>query len=644
MNQLLLILAIVCLTFAHFVKIIRQSQFIEIYEKPPMAILSKALSITFALNLILPFKLGNIFRIIYTGKNLKNGKSFSFATIIIDMLLDFITITIIYLIFLFLRKNVENNVLFYFPLTILFFIFIVLIKFLSIYIKKVILYIGEIFNQNIELKYLKTIWYSSVSFQDMIKRINKSRLLLYTLISNSLYLLSYLFLSRFFETINIKIEFMNIFNLIYGKNNLLNPTLVAFKNYFTNNIIGFVFLFIFIVVPIVLIYLLFYFYKNLPIKDKNEKKYIQLFPYIDPHDRLIFLEKYFSNDNIDFLEQYLKINRDVAIIQDYSTGSNATTILCNKNDKTFFRKYSIGNDAEKLYKQIQWIDAHKGIITLTETTNVYYNNNVCSYDMPYIQDAVTCFNYVHTMPFENSWNNLELVLNEIDIKLHSINRKKADHVTIQKYIEQKVNANIKKIKNGQYIKPLLKYKYIYINGKKYHNLDYFIQKYLNEEYLFKIFKNDYYSDIHGDLTIENIVCIKEKQKNQNGYYIIDPNPDNLHNSPYLDYAKLLQSLHGGYEFLMKTKSVQYYENKIDFLFTKSNIYYKLFEKYVDYLQKKFGKEGLKSIFLHEIIHWLRLMPYKINKIGENSLLFYAGLIMVASDVEERIIKNETCDI
>lgn len=95
---------------------------------------------------------------------------------------------------------------------------------------------------------------------------------------------------------------------------------------------------------------------------------------------------------------------------------------------------------------------------------------------------------------------------------------------------------------------------------------------------------------------------------------------------------------------MKTKNVQCYEDKIDFLFTKSNIYYKLFEKYVEYLREKFGKEGLRSIFFHEIIHWLRLMPYKINKIGENSLLFYAGLIMVASDVEERIIKNETCDI
>ena len=103
-------------------------------------------------------------------------------------------------------------------------------------------------------------------------------------------------------------------------------------------------------------------------------------------------------------------------------------------------------------------------------------------------------------------------------------------------------------------------------------------------------------------------------------------------------TKLLQSIHGGYEFLMNTKTVSYTDDKIDFLFTKSSKYYELFDKYVDYLEKKFGKEGLKSIFYHEIIHWLRLMPYKIEKNGERSLLFYAGLIMVMSDVEKRFEK------
>ena len=118
----------------------------------------------------------------------------------------------------------------------------------------------------------------------------------------------------------------------------------------------------------------------------------------------------------------------------------------------------------------------------------------------------------------------------------------------------------------------------------------------------------------------------------------NPNTGNLHDSPYLDYGKLLQSIHGGYEFLMNTKKINYQDDKIEFLFTKSSIYYKLFDELVNYLEKKFGREALKSIFYHEVIHWLRLMPYKIEKNGERSLLFYSGLIMVINDVEERFEK------
>ena len=90
---------------------------------------------------------------------------------------------------------------------------------------------------------------------------------------------------------------------------------------------------------------------------------------------------------------------------------------------------------------------------------------------------------------------------------------------------------------------------------------------------------------------------------------------------------------------MNTKNVSYENNKIEFLFTKSSVYNKLLDELVIYLKEKFGEKALRSIFYHEIIHWLRLMPYKINKNeGEKSLLFYAGLIMVATDVEKRFEK------
>ena len=181
---------------------------------------------------------------------------------------------------------------------------------------------------------------------------------------------------------------------------------------------------------------------------------------------------------------------------------------------------------------------------------------------------------------------------------------------------------------GKYIKPILKYDTLLINGKEYHNLKYY-KKYLSKEYLSKIFEHDVSSSIHGDFTMENIIVTN------NHFYFIDPNSGNILNSPNLDYAKLLQSLHGGYEFLMNTKNVEVEENKIRFLSSKSLVYEKLYKKYDEYLKEKFDKETVRSIYFHEIIHWLRLMPYKIEKNGERAVLFYAEMIIVLNDVMER---------
>ena len=432
----------------------------------------------------------------------------------------------------------------------------------------------------------------------------------------------------------ISFGLLEIFNSFYASNGLLQATFFLVKD-FGNDIL--ILMILYILLPLILMYIFSFIFKNHKARDNNQK-YIEILPHVHTNDRLTFLKQYFSIDNSDYFEKYISLNNDVAILQDYSAGSNATTMLCSKDGKIFYRKYSFGKDAEKLKAQIDWICSHEKNLLLTKVMNVHYDTGCCSYDMPYIDNAVTCFNYVHTTTFNNAWNTLKNILDDISNSLHKLNIRPADKETIKKYIDTKVLKNIEKIENGEFIKPLLKYDYIYINGKKYHNLNYF-KKYLKQDYLYNIFKDDIYSDIHGDFTIENIICLhNEKQKGKN-YYIIDPNTGNVHDSPYLDYGKLLQSIHGGYEFLMKTKSFEIRENHIDFLFTKSDTYNKLFNEIVKYLKKNFKEKGTKSIFYHEIIHWLRLMPYKIEKTGERSLLFYAGLLIVINEVEEMFEKK-----
>ena len=160
----------------------------------------------------------------------------------------------------------------------------------------------------------------------------------------------------------------------------------------------------------------------------------------------------------------------------------------------------------------------------------------------------------------------------------------------------------------------------------------------------EIFSEDIYSDIHGDLTIENIICLGdhlEIDKNEykdkmmpEQYYLIDPNTGNIHESAFLDYAKLLQSLHGNYEFLMKVTSVKINGDNVNFLMIKSEAYYQLYEKYKLFLKDKFNKTEILSIYYHEIIHWIRLIPYKVKKDEKLAVVFYIGLLNILKDVWE----------
>ena len=74
------------------------------------------------------------------------------------------------------------------------------------------------------------------------------------------------------------------------------------------------------------------------------------------------------------------------------------------------------------------------------------------------------------------------------------------------------------------------------------------------------------------------------------------------------------------------------ENHIDFQLTRSAAYDTLFEAVCDDLRARCGAAGLHSILAHELIHWLRLMPYKLNKDKKRAPMFYAGLVMVANDL------------
>jgi len=634
MSIIFLIVAIITLSLAHFIKILRWRLFIEIYEEPRNRNLIQALSLGYLINLFFPFRIiGDFFRAIYSGKKMKNSYSLSFSTVIVDRILDIITVGILFYIFYIFsiyNRQIEKSFRFYMLFSVLIISLIILFYFLKRYIKIISLKVASLFNTNIELNILKFMWALIWNFKDIFLKINKFKILIITTLMWLLYTFSYYLFSLFLLSQNYNFTLVDIFFLLFSKDIFGMDFLLIEKKVS-------IFFYIYMVVPIIIMLLISKFFMLKTYSKKNHREvedYFNLFPNQDNKEKLEFLRKYFLDKDKSYIDNYLKINQKVTIIRDFSAGSNATTMLCMKKDEIFYRKYSF-EDIEKLYEQVEWIiENKKRKLPLPEIIRKEKTNNYCYYDMLYKPSSIPLFEYIHSTPFEDTWEMIENILRKLEEVLYINNRRKANTESINKYIDLKVKDNVSKIYDSKILKKLLKYDEVIINGKAYKNLSYYL-KYLSKEYLYNIFKDDIYSDIHGDLTIENIICNLNMTDKKEKYYIIDPNSNNINDSANLDYAKILQSIHGGYEFMMRTYDVSIEENQINFLFTKSQAYFYLYKKLNEYMNLNFEKEKIRSIYFHEIIHWLRLLPYKLKKDGKRALIFYSGLLMVLNDVIEK---------
>lgn len=627
----MLIIAIVLVCLAHFIRTLRWELFVKTYEKPNTKNLLQSLSIGYFINSFIPFKAGDLVRAWISGRKMKNGRGFALATVIVDRYLDILVVGILFAIFSAFNLDSADSVWFYMFLAVGVLAVTLLVYILRGYVKKILKNIAGIFNARIEIRLLRFFWSLIWSFKDIFKKISKTQLLLETLGMWILYLTSYYCFAAFLSHQGSNMNWLDVFYMLFTKNSIHVGSLGAIT--VTQGMLNtqMIWTGIYLFAPIVILFVI-----SLCLKSKNdgsvdsEESYLNLIPQLDEDERRNFLETYFSNERREYIESYLKINQNILIIRDYSAGSNATTMLCMNNGKNFFRKYAFGADGDKLYQQIEWLQRFKDIIPLPDIMQYQKQDTFCYYDMPYDSQAVGLFDYAHSMPKENAWKFIKKATECLENSLYKVNQRPADKATIDEYIKSKVNKNLDKIMNAKYLKRLMEYDEIIINGRSFHNLPYYLP-YLSEEHLSDIFKNDTYSEIHGDLTIENIICTRNAD-GEDDFYIIDPNTGNVHDSSNLDYGKLLQSIHGGYEFLMATKNVSIERNRINFVFTKSEAYTYLYDMLDKYMREHFAKERVKSIYYHEIIHWLRLMPYKIEKNGKRVLLFYAGMLMVMNDV------------
>ena len=618
-----LIIAIMSLLLGHIVKVYRWCLFIESYEKPKVNVLLKSLSVAHAINFLIPFHVGDIYRIWYSGKKMANGIKFSFATIIVEHYIDLIVLALICLVLYAMGHNTMGMMV----LVATFAATIVLLTIVTMrwdnITKNIILWLAEIFNPRIELNLLGLIWTFVSIFKKLISSISKTRVFFSTGLMWMLYMFSYWCFAESLQSNGVQIRLRDVVDIFFNRSSVIGDQLYEYGG---NMLTIVAFISAYALIPLLLIYFASFLYDRKK-TNATEQSTIRgsVIPHVNSYDALAFLETFFKgNMGGAYLKGFLEVNRDVSILEDYSAGSNAVTLLCTNGIRTFYRKFAIGTDGDKLYQQILWLQDHEQIIPLPQIIEVKKETAYCSYDMEYHEDALNFFTYIHTHTIDCSWHILENTLDDLRCSLYHF-EKSASSSIVREYVEKKVLSNILLIKKSPLLSDILRYEDIYINGIRYDNLCKF-EPCFNPDSLLEVFLDSPVSDIHGDLTIENIICYKD------GYYLIDPNTGNILDCPYLDMGKLFQSLHGGYEFLMRVHDVSVKGNQIDFTYMRSSVYDALYQRLCQYIVDTYGEQVLKQVYYHELIHWLRLMPYKFSHLGDKAIIFYAGMMIVLNDM------------
>ncbi|MDD3370316.1 MAG: lysylphosphatidylglycerol synthase transmembrane domain-containing protein [Alphaproteobacteria bacterium] len=578
-----------------------------------------ALSAGYIINALLPFRIGEFVRCWLFSAQSKSSLALSVGSVVVERIFDLFALALIYFAYgFFLSGFPALAALKLFGLASFLLAAIYWIK-LSSAGRKIVWAVASVFNDKIRFFLLD----ASMALTECMGTTLKAAglFVIQSVAMWGLYLASYALIGR-----AIHYDFSHVMAFFYG--NFFHSVVYQLleTDLQTAGALAF-----YTVSPILLVLVYAYFQKLLPLglgrslwwlTDpllRFERRANDCFSASEEYGA--FLYRHFSGDASLTSDFDTHAIQDAKVIRHLAGGSDALTALVQVNNQLRYRKYAVGGAAKKLGDQAEWLEAHKIELPLTPVFDKRVNGERCIYDMPYSMSSRDFYDYIHMSDIEDSWKTLSDILSHIHAFHTAHEGKDADDALVRKYVQEKAVKNFHTIETT--FPDICGAKEIVVNGKAISTEK--IKKLVCEEYLLPRLSKRKTAIIHGDLTIENIIFDPKTPK---GWYLIDPNVGNVFETPLQDYAKLFQSLHLGYEPLNRNVPCCLSERGIEFFIPRTTYYDALFKRTSGYIEGKFGIDALREIRLHEIVHFLRLTPYKIRKAQHSGLLFFGCLCLL----------------
>ncbi len=322
--------------------------------------------------------------------------------------------------------------------------------------------------------------------------------------------------------------------------------------------------------------------------------------------------------------------KDFQIIKTFKGGSKASTLLVWQDDMIVVKKIVVKQYKNKLRAQYIWLKQHQDLPEIPHVLREHRNtSDYYAIDLEYREEYVPFFDVIHSSSARQNREILLTICNFMDTRIHTPQKtiKNAPDI-LNEYINTKAIDKITaSASDNTEIAKLLSYSNLIINGRKVDNFEVIIGAIISNKEAMADLVAVVECPIQGDLTIDNLIV----NPTTNQFIILDPNNENFISDPMVDYAKLMQSLHSGYEFINLLPSCAITDNYISFEEHHSAQYETLYKDLCIYLRKRLPVSRYRSILFHEAIHYCRLLTYRTTINPDTAAIYYCIAIRLLND-------------
>ncbi len=652
---ILLCLSVTLLMLAHYLRAYKSKFILDLIRESKVSTLFNGVSVGFLFNTLLPFRLGEFVRAYFVGDSLSISKTVVFISIIIERAVDGILLGASFIGIAFVVKGISydayTNMLRFggglLVVSIILLLIVSIIRSENKYMVRLVLIFSGLFNRRIADRMRFMAW--SGIYGTKLMTSNRRVLLKFWVASVIMWLLYFLSTGAIVVAFFTGIDYDKLW-FITGSSyagvsipsgpGYINTYHVIIANLTQKIGLGETATFSLLIwatitIPISLFGLFVLVRQRFGERKQTQTQEVlinKLYREKDVSPELSqFLDAYFKGERINQLLTQAELDGTFKLIKSFRGGSNAHTMLVWQNEELHVKKITLPQFAAKLKDQAEWLIQREHLKNIPRVTQQSMTDQYYSFDLAYEEDFFPFFDFIHSRTEAENYDVLQRTINFMNKKIYRPVPAKQGAENLRSYIEGKVLTKVSDTAAlSGIISNLLAYPTLKVNGTSYTNLLGIITKIKDNPVIMEELSNYEESPIHGDLTIDNLIVSSEGD-----FMVIDPNNENQVSAPVVDFGKLYQSLHSGYEFLIQLEQCKVTKDAVDFEDSKSHKYEALFRSLDTSLKKEMTPAQYRSIMFHEAVHYCRMLPYRVNINPETVPVFYATAVKLFNEFYEQ---------